>query len=200
MGSRGAAACGHSAPPAAPRARCTCGSSSSPPSSLRPAPRVCRTCSARSAPRATAAAAESLWAASATSGARPRARAGPARSRGAHRRGRGRAARCGLGPLSGSFPLSFSFSRSRLLQFVKDPPEPVSWGDSGGVKRSALGSTGGTESLRWLALLEATRVGECTVARAIWCVYRQFDDVFQHNNRRRKAQGSLVLCGTRWLS
>lgn len=56
---------------------------------------------------------------------RARARAGPARSRGAHRRGRGRASRCGLAPLSGSFPLSFSFSRPRLLQFVKDPPEPV---------------------------------------------------------------------------
>lgn len=97
----------------------------------------CRiTCSARSAPRA--AAAESLWVASATSGARARARAGPARSRGAPWRGRGRTSHCGLAPLSGSFPLSFSFARPRLLQFVKDPPEPVA-GDLGGVRRARSG-------------------------------------------------------------
>lgn len=46
-------------------------------------------------------------------------------------------------------------------------------------------------------LLEGTPVSDCTVAGAIWLVYRQFDDVFQHYNRGRKAQGSLVRCGTR---
>lgn len=66
-----------------------------------------------------------------------RARAAPARSRGAPLRGRGRASRCGLAPLSGSFPLSFSFTRPRLLQFVKDPPELVAgglgWGEEGAL-------------------------------------------------------------------
>lgn len=144
--------------PAAPRARHTCDSLTSPSSSPRPAPRVPGTCSARSAPRA--AATESLWTVSATSGARLRAR---------WTRSLPRRAPAGAGPrLPLRPPASFRVFSARLF-LLQAPPPPTCQRSSGFVPPRARGrdsSEEGALCIQQVALnsrparplLEGTRV------------------------------------------